>query len=132
VVFAVRHAYAAGIYCDESVENTTVETFLRGYRITDSSGAVTFKTIVPGWYSSRFIHIHVDSNAFFVRLGAHLIHHATFFRSDAAQRADHFGFAVPVTRLAGHHQPGGQHLLQLDAVAARGYAPSITLGVQIA
>jgi len=59
------------------------------------SRAVTFKTIVPGWYSSRIIHIHVDSNALFVRLGAHLIHHATFFRSDANERADHFGFAVP-------------------------------------
>jgi protocatechuate 3,4-dioxygenase beta subunit len=49
VVFAVWHADAAGIYSDESVENTTGQTSLRGCRITDSSGAVTFKTIVPGW-----------------------------------------------------------------------------------
>ena len=32
---------------------------MRGYQITDSNGAVTFKTIVPGWYSGRTIHIHV-------------------------------------------------------------------------
>jgi hypothetical protein len=33
--------------------------FLRGYQITDSNAAVTLKTIVPGWYSGRTIHIHV-------------------------------------------------------------------------
>jgi hypothetical protein len=32
--------------------------FLRGYQITDSSGAVQFTTIYPGWYSGRTIHIH--------------------------------------------------------------------------
>jgi len=32
---------------------------VRGYQITDSNGAVTFKTIVPGWNSGRTIHIHV-------------------------------------------------------------------------
>jgi protocatechuate 3,4-dioxygenase beta subunit len=32
---------------------------VRGDQITDSNGAVTFKTIVPGWYSGRTIHIHV-------------------------------------------------------------------------
>jgi protocatechuate 3,4-dioxygenase beta subunit len=51
----VWHADAAGIYSDESVENTTGQTFLRGYQITDSNGAVTFKTVVPGWYSGPSI-----------------------------------------------------------------------------
>jgi protocatechuate 3,4-dioxygenase beta subunit len=55
----VWHADAAGIYSDESVENMTGQTFLRGYQITDLNGAGTFKTIVPGWYSGRTIHIHV-------------------------------------------------------------------------
>ena len=32
---------------------------MHGYQITDSDGAVTFTTIVPGWYSGRTIHIHV-------------------------------------------------------------------------
>jgi protocatechuate 3,4-dioxygenase beta subunit len=31
---------------------------VRGYQITDSNGAVTFKSIVPGWYSGRTIHSH--------------------------------------------------------------------------
>ena len=32
---------------------------MRGDQITDSNGAVTFKTIVLAWYSGRTIHIHV-------------------------------------------------------------------------
>ena len=31
---------------------------LRGYQITGDDGAVTFKTIYPGWYRGRAVHIH--------------------------------------------------------------------------
>ena len=55
----VWHADAAGVYSDEAVQNTTGQTYLRGYQITDSDGVVTFKTVIPGWYSGRTIHIHV-------------------------------------------------------------------------
>jgi protocatechuate 3,4-dioxygenase beta subunit len=55
----VWHADAAGVYSDEAVKNTTGQTYLRGYQITDSNGVVTFKTVIPGWYSGRTIHIHV-------------------------------------------------------------------------
>ena len=55
---------SAGIYSDESVENTTGQTFLCGYQSTGSNGAVTFKTMVPGWYSGRTIHIHVMIRTF--------------------------------------------------------------------
>jgi protocatechuate 3,4-dioxygenase beta subunit len=37
---------------------------VRGYQITDSNGAVKFKSIVPGWYSGRTIHIHVMIRTF--------------------------------------------------------------------
>ena len=55
----VWQADAGGVYSDESVENTSGQAYLRGYQITDSNGVVTFKTIVPGWYSGRAPHIHV-------------------------------------------------------------------------
>src|SRR4029434_10329379 len=55
----VWHADAAGVYSDEAVKNTTGQTHLRVYQITDSNGVVTFKTVIPGWYSERTIHIHV-------------------------------------------------------------------------
>lgn len=35
------------------------KTFLRGAQVSDQSGMVNFKTIVPGWYEPRIPHIHV-------------------------------------------------------------------------
>jgi protocatechuate 3,4-dioxygenase beta subunit len=36
------------------------QTFLRGLQTTDGNGAVTFRTIYPGWYQGRATHIHVQ------------------------------------------------------------------------
>ncbi len=59
----IWHANAHGRYSDEAVDNTSGQNFLRGYQITgvDSpvDGQVSFKTIWPGWYQGRAIHIHV-------------------------------------------------------------------------
>jgi protocatechuate 3,4-dioxygenase beta subunit len=38
--------------------NTAGQKFLRGYQVTDSSGKVSFRTIYPGWYGGRTVHIH--------------------------------------------------------------------------
>ncbi|CAL3964915.1 unnamed protein product [Diplocarpon coronariae] len=38
--------------------HTDDETFLRGLWPTDSDGIIEMKTILPGWYSGRSIHIH--------------------------------------------------------------------------
>jgi protocatechuate 3,4-dioxygenase beta subunit len=34
-------------------------TFLRGIRMTDAEGVAEFRTIYPGWYTGRAVHIHV-------------------------------------------------------------------------
>jgi protocatechuate 3,4-dioxygenase beta subunit len=36
------------------------QTWLRGYQLSDSSGAVKFTTIYPGWYGGRATHIHIE------------------------------------------------------------------------
>ena len=58
----VWHADAAGVYSDESNpmnhEDTSRQTWLRGYQVTDANGLVQFKTIFPGWYEGRCPHIH--------------------------------------------------------------------------
>jgi protocatechuate 3,4-dioxygenase beta subunit len=50
---------ASGVYSDIAGENTTTESWLRGYQLTDANGRVTFTTIVPGWYAGRTTHIHL-------------------------------------------------------------------------
>ena len=41
---------------ERTVEN--MERFCRGIQVTDSQGVVRFKTVYPGWYNGRAIHIH--------------------------------------------------------------------------
>ena len=55
----IWHCNGSGIYSAEDVEDTTGETWLRGYQITDANGLASFKTIVPGWYAGRTTHIHL-------------------------------------------------------------------------
>lgn len=61
----IWHCNAAGIYSGiESSTNGngvdyTSQSWLRGYQLTDSTGRVSFTTIVPGWYTGRATHIHI-------------------------------------------------------------------------
>ena len=56
----IWHCDAQGQYSGVSDQgfDTTGQDFLRGYQLTDASGAVQFQTIYPGWYSGRAVHIH--------------------------------------------------------------------------
>ena len=38
--------------------DTDDETFLRGAQVTNADGIVQFKTVYPGWYPGRTVHIH--------------------------------------------------------------------------
>lgn len=38
--------------------DTRGQKFLRGYQLTNSTGAAEFLTIYPGWYTGRAVHIH--------------------------------------------------------------------------
>ena len=64
------HTDAAGVYSDESNpmnhEDTSHQTWLRGYQMTDAEGLAAFKTIYPGWYSGRTPHIHFKIRHFAV------------------------------------------------------------------
>jgi len=68
----IWHANAYGLYSDEAGQpggtSTTGQNFLRGYQVTGVDagahaapvdGQVNFRTIWPGWYQGRAIHIHV-------------------------------------------------------------------------
>lgn len=78
-----------------------------------------------------------DPNALVVRRSAHRMHHATFFRSDADQRADHFGFAhssygLPdTTGTEDSIYSSWTQLTLSNATPGGDYAASITIGVQI-
>src|SRR5215211_5537372 len=62
----IWHCDAAGSYSDvrDAGFDTRGRKYLRGYQVTDSSGAVQFQTIYPGWYSGRAVHIHFKIRLF--------------------------------------------------------------------
>ena len=51
---------AGGVYSDvvDPRFNTVGQKFLRGNQTTDANGSVRFRTIYPGWYQGRAVHIH--------------------------------------------------------------------------
>jgi len=133
----IWHADAAGIYSDESVENTTGQTFLRGYQITDSNGAVTFKTVVPGWYSGRTIHIHVmirtlsSSGSVLTEFTTQLFFDQTLLNALTTTVSPYSTRGVPDTTNAQDSIYSSVTQLTLtNASSGSGYIASITLGVQ--
>lgn len=58
VLVDIWHCDALGRYSDQASEGTAGKDFLRGYQMTDAGGKAVFKTIYPGWYNGRAVHIH--------------------------------------------------------------------------
>jgi protocatechuate 3,4-dioxygenase beta subunit len=78
----IWHCDAAGVYSGVSAQNTVGRTFLRGIQKTDANGLATFKTIYPGWYPGRTVHIHTR-----VYLGGDTIHTGQLFFPDTVTDA---------------------------------------------
>jgi len=57
----VWHCDAEGAY--SGVQGAEGETFCRGVQLTDADGVAEFRTIFPGWYTGRAVHIHVKVSA---------------------------------------------------------------------
>jgi protocatechuate 3,4-dioxygenase beta subunit len=73
----IWHCDAAGVYSGVQAQNTVGQTFLRGIQKTDAKGVATFRTIYPGWYAGRTVHIHVR-----VYLGGNIIHTGQLYFPD--------------------------------------------------
>ena len=135
------HADAGGKYSDESSEGTTGETYLRGYQVTDSSGLASFKTIFPGWYSGRTVHIHAMVRLFDAS-GNQTFEWETQFFFDPALTTEITATAPYSTRGTPdtsnnqdniYSQGGSKNLLNLTKNSdGTGYSTAITLGVQTA
>jgi protocatechuate 3,4-dioxygenase beta subunit len=73
----IWHCDAGGVYSGVQAQNTVGQTFLRGIQKTDAKGVATFRTIYPGWYTGRTVHIHVR-----VYLGGNIIHTGQLYFPD--------------------------------------------------
>jgi protocatechuate 3,4-dioxygenase beta subunit len=71
----VWHCDALGTY--SGVQGNS-GTFMRGIQRTDKNGLALFKTVYPGWYQGRAVHIHVK-----VHIGGDVVHTGQLFFPDA-------------------------------------------------
>ena len=69
----IWHCDAGGVYSG-SVANNAGTNFLRGVQKTSAAGIATFKTIYPGFYQGRAVHIHVK-----VHVGGSVVHTGQLF-----------------------------------------------------
>jgi protocatechuate 3,4-dioxygenase beta subunit len=72
----IWHCDAGGVYSGFGA-GASSRTFLRGLQKTNAHGVAHFRTIYPGWYPGRTVHIHVK-----VHVGGNVVHTGQLFFSD--------------------------------------------------
>jgi protocatechuate 3,4-dioxygenase beta subunit len=131
----VWHCDAAGAYSGfgNGARSSNDLAFLRGTQLSDADGVVTFRTIYPGWYPGRAVHIHTKVHA-----GGSVVHTGQLFFADAqtdtAYRAAPYDTRpTPNIRNAAdsiYRQAGGS-AAELDVKPdGSGYLGTIDIGVR--
>jgi protocatechuate 3,4-dioxygenase beta subunit len=127
----IWHCDAGGVYSETSVQSTQNLTFMRGVQRTDRNGLAIFRTIYPGWYMGRTVHIHLK-----VYLGGQTVHTGQLFFSDTLtdlvyRRSPYSQRGSRDTRNATDsiYRNGGKRSLLSLAKSGSGYVGSITMGV---
>ncbi|HYY04439.1 MAG TPA: intradiol ring-cleavage dioxygenase [Gaiellaceae bacterium] len=77
----IWHADASGIYSGFG-EGAGSRTFMRGIQRTDVRGLAVFRTVYPGWYPGRTVHIHVK-----VHIGGNVVHTGQLYFPDVVTDA---------------------------------------------
>jgi protocatechuate 3,4-dioxygenase beta subunit len=126
----VWHCDAAGAYSGTGA--TAGERFLRGVQRTDAKGIAVFRTIYPGWYPGRAVHIHVR-----VHVGGNVVHTGQLYLPDTLtdavhRRAPYNRRGTRDTRNAADfvYRNGGRRSLLRLRKNGSGYVAAITMGVQ--
>src|SRR6187549_2046907 len=124
----IWHCDAGGMY--SGVQGDTA-MFLRGVQRTDAKGVALFRTIYPGWYPGRTVHIHT-----MVHLGGNVVHTGQLYFPEAVpdavyERSPYNQRPNRDPRNAGDsiYRNGGRRSTLKLARAGAAYAGSITMGV---
>jgi protocatechuate 3,4-dioxygenase beta subunit len=127
----IWHADAGGVYSGFG-QGASSRTFMRGVQRTNAQGVATFKTVYPGWYQGRTVHIHVK-----VHVRGNVVHTGQLYfpdrMTDAAYRK------APYTSRPNRDvrnaddmvfRNGGKRSLLSVRRNDAGYAASIRMGVR--
>ena len=125
----IWHTDAAGSY--SGVQGVS-GIFMRGTQRSDANGLVEFKTVYPGWYNGRTVHIHV-----MVHVGGNAVHTGQLFFDDAI--TDEAYKAAPYNKRGardqrnatdGIYRGGGQASTLKPTKSGSGYTATLVMGVQ--
>jgi protocatechuate 3,4-dioxygenase beta subunit len=127
----IWHADAGGVYSGFGA-GAANRTFMRGIQRTDAKGLAVFRTVYPGWYQGRTVHIHVK-----VHLGGSVVHTGQLYFPDtvtdaAYRKAPYSSRPGRTTRNSNDSvfvNGGRNSLLAVHASGAAGYVATITMGV---
>ena len=72
----IWHADAGGVYSGFG-SGSGNRTFMRGIQRTDAKGLARFRTVYPGWYRGRTVHIHVK-----VHVAGNVVHTGQLYFPD--------------------------------------------------
>jgi protocatechuate 3,4-dioxygenase beta subunit len=126
----IWHADAGGVYSGFG-DGAASRTFMRGLQRTNAKGLALFRTIYPGWYAGRTVHIHVK-----VHLRGNVVHTGQlYFPEDITdsvfRNAPYSDRPDRTTRNANdsvYRNGGSRSLLRLRK-SGGAYVATITMGV---
>ena len=126
----IWHADALGVYSGFG-SGARSRTFMRGIQRTDATGLARFRTVYPGWYRGRTVHIHVK-----VHVAGNVVHTGQLYFPDSLtdrvfRRKPYSRRPHRTTRNASDFvfaQGGRRSMLRLRK-AGEAYVGSITMGV---
>jgi protocatechuate 3,4-dioxygenase beta subunit len=128
----IWHCDAGGVYSGTGTQDTEDARFLRGIQRTDAKGVAVFRTVYPGWYSGRAVHIHVT-----VHVAGNVVHTGQLYFPDSLtdavyKRAPYARRPNRNTRNAADsiYRDGGKRSTLRLKRSGSGYVGSITMGVR--
>ena len=129
-VVDIWHADASGVYSGFGAGSSS-QTFMRGIQKTNAKGLALFRTVYPGWYPGRTVHIHVK-----VHLGGNVVHTGQLYFPDAVtdaayRKAPYASRSTRSTRNANDaiYRNGGKKSLLSVRKSGSVYVATITMGV---
>ena len=128
----VWHADAAGVYSGFG-SGASSRTFMRGIQRTNAKGLAEFRTVYPGWYQGRSVHIHVK-----VHVGGNVVHTGQLYFSDSLtdavyRRSPYSSRPNRTTRNADdliYRNGGSRSMLKVKRASSGLYVATITMGIR--
>ncbi len=126
----IWHANALGVYSGFG-SGSGNRTFMRGIQKTNASGLARFRSVWPGWYQGRTVHIHVK-----VHVADNVVHTGQLYFPDSVtdkvfRRKPYSRRGKRTTRNANDFvfAQGGKRSLLSVRKSGSAYIASITMGV---